>query len=143
MQVAELQDGEAVEGGRQPRGDDGIAAHLDPAHVAPCAAVETCDPQTQPDHRVRRIPPLDLEEVEPRAEAVRLVILLYAQSLPGMGWAQPLLQPGDNIVVAQPAAAGIRCGPEGAARPAPAGHGRAQAPTRPAAASPPDRPGPR
>src|SRR5205085_5807107 len=104
-----------------------------PAHVAPCAAVETCDTQAQPDHRVRRIPPLDLEKVEPRAEAVRFVILLHAQPLPGMDRAQPLLQPGKDIVIAQPAAAGISCGPAGSAGPTPAPHGRVQAPAPPAA----------
>ncbi len=81
MQVAQVQHGVGLEGGRQPAQGDRVVAQLDAQRVAQSASVHAGSPQREPHQRMRGIPVLKVEEVGAPAKDASLMVALEAKPL--------------------------------------------------------------
>jgi hypothetical protein len=84
VQIADLQQREPVEGGRQRRKADGVVLDLDLRRIAPAAPVKARQHEGYANHRMNRIPVLDVEKIEALAEDLRFVVSLDPESLLGV-----------------------------------------------------------
>jgi hypothetical protein len=108
MQIAEVKDGEAIEGGRQPRRSHLVLTHAKALGIAAAAPIETARLEGDADQRVNRIPILDVKEIDAAAKDARLVITFDAEPLSRMRTAKAPLQLKEDIVVHAHAAAELR-----------------------------------
>ncbi len=81
MQIAEVEQGEAIEGGGQPGNDDLVAVDANVGGIAQAPAVQTQTTQGQPDHGMNRVPILDVEKRPTPAKDLGGVIGFDAEPL--------------------------------------------------------------
>ena len=84
MEIGELQHREAVEGRREVRQRDLVAAHLDVQRIAPPAPVQANQAQAASYQTMDRIPVLDMQEVSAPAKDVCLVVMFEPEPLPNV-----------------------------------------------------------
>jgi hypothetical protein len=93
MQVAEVEEGETVEGGGQVGDDDFVVADLDGGRVAHSPTVQSQATQGQADQGVDRVPVFDVKNGAPAPKDLGGVVGFNAQSLLQVNPANPLFQP--------------------------------------------------
>lgn len=99
VEIADLQEREAVEGRRQCGEMNVVVPDLDALRVALPAPIEPRQLEQRPHQRMNRVPVLDMKEIEALAEYLRLVILFDAEALPCVQTPQPSLQFAEDIIV--------------------------------------------
>ena len=92
MKVAQLQDGEAIEGFGQMGRCDAIVPDLDLCRVAGAAPIKTRSHQRGAHQGMRQGEVLDVKEVDALAEDLRLVVRLDAEALARIAPAESLFQ---------------------------------------------------
>ena len=80
MQVAQMQDGEAVEGAWQIFETHNVAPYLHLARVGTTSPIGPCHAQCYLDHCLHQRQILEVQEAEPLAESLRLVLALHAET---------------------------------------------------------------
>jgi hypothetical protein len=93
VEIAEMKNPKTFECPWQTCRYDLVHPKLDARGIATSAAVEPREPQYVPDHRMDRVPILQMEEVQALAKDLGFMVLFYAKALPGMNAAQALVQP--------------------------------------------------
>ena len=81
MQVAQVQQGVAVEGRRQAGEGDVVLHRADAQGVAPAAAVQPDQAETAADHGMGQVPVFKMEKMGAAAEHLGLVLLLETEAL--------------------------------------------------------------
>ncbi len=99
VQIAEVQDGVAIETRRQLPDADVVVPDGDAFGVAQRAPVKSGQLQDGSNDRLRRIPVFQVEEGEALAELLGFVIPLNPQALPRMQGTEALLQFDQNVLV--------------------------------------------
>ncbi len=92
VHIADMQNDEVLEGGRKVREGDLVVGQAQARRVALASPIEPGELQAVPDHRMERVPVLDVKEAPPAREDVRLVVSFDAEALPGVEPAEPLLE---------------------------------------------------
>lgn len=92
MQIAQLEDGEAVERRRQTAECNAVVPELDASRIVDASPIEARHQQTGADQGTRQRQVLDVKEVETMAENLRLVVLLDAETLPRLAPPETFLQ---------------------------------------------------
>ncbi len=88
VQVREVQDPQPVEGVRQPRQEHLVLAQLQRQGVAAPAPVEAAHAEQPAEHGRRGAGMLEVQEVQPAAEHLPVLLVLDAQALAGVGAAE-------------------------------------------------------
>jgi hypothetical protein len=99
MDIADMEDGEAVEARGQTGRDDAIVIELDLRRIVQAPPIKSGEHQDDPDERMRASRILEVEEVESLAEDLRLVILLDAEALACMEASERLVERSQHVVV--------------------------------------------
>ena len=92
VQIAQLEDGEAVERRRQSTERDAVMPELDASGVIDATPIKPGHQQTGADQGTRQRQVLNVKEVEAMAENLRLMVLLDAETLPRLAPPEAFLQ---------------------------------------------------
>ncbi len=98
VEITDVQQGEAIECGRQICKRQTVTANLDALGIAPAPPVQSRQLQRAADQRMSRAPVLDMEKGQSLAEDLRLMIHLDTEPLPGMEMPETPFQAADDIV---------------------------------------------
>ncbi len=101
VQIAQMKDGEALERLRQPGRGDGVAAQLDAPRVPAGARVKPGEPKRAANEGRGQNPVFEMEEIQPLAERLRLMIRLDADPLAGVHFTQTTLEPRHDVAFLQ------------------------------------------
>ena len=80
MQVAQMQDGEAIENAWQIWEAQCVAPHLNLARVSPTSPIGPRHAKRYLDHRLHQGQVLEVQEAEPLAKSLCLVLALHAET---------------------------------------------------------------
>ena len=80
MQIAQMQDGEAIESTWQIFETHNVAPYLHLARVSPASPIGPCRAQPYLDHRLHQGQILEVQEAEPLAKSLRLVLTVHAKT---------------------------------------------------------------
>ena len=80
MQVAQMQHGEAIESAWQIWEAHRVAPHLNLASVSPTSPIGPSHPKRYLDHRLHQGQVLQVQEAEPLAKSLCLVLALHAET---------------------------------------------------------------
>jgi hypothetical protein len=84
MQVAQMQDGEAIESAWQIWETHNVAPNLHLACVSPASPIGPRHAKRYLDRRLHQRQVLEVQEAQPLAKSLRLVLALYAETEPRM-----------------------------------------------------------
>ena len=111
MQIAQMQNGEAVESAWQIRETHGVAPQLHLARVCPAPPIRPCQAQPYLDHGLHQGHVLQVQEVERLAKSLLLVLALDAETQPRVQRSKSAFETALSFVGIQQLAVGHDIGP--------------------------------
>lgn len=99
MDIADVEDGEAVKRRRQLSRDDAVVLELDLRRIAQAPPIKSGEHQSAADQRMRQRGVFEVKKIQPLAEDLCLVVLLDAEALPRMQAPETFLERAQHVVV--------------------------------------------